>query len=100
MAAVSEVIQEHHGEKEILLLSLGTGIQKSKDKLGGYFDLGCQALWLPWHINTIGEAIYSTDMTHYYLATIFPALLSADNYLRIEVHIVMFLCINYNRKEK
>ncbi|WVZ16799.1 hypothetical protein V8G54_009781 [Vigna mungo] len=83
LVAVSEVIQ-HHEDEEILLLSLGTGIPKSKEKLGGIFDLGCQAAWLPFHIDVISEVAFSTDMTHYYLATIFPGLLPEKNYLRIE----------------
>ncbi|KAG2381135.1 Patatin-like protein [Vigna angularis] len=83
LVAVSEVIQ-NNGEKEILMLSLGTGIPKSKEKLGGIFDIGCQAAWLPFHIDVISEVAFSTDMTRYYLATIFPGLLPAKNYLRIE----------------
>ncbi|BAT96833.1 hypothetical protein VIGAN_09013900 [Vigna angularis var. angularis] len=83
LVAASEVIQ-HSGDKEILMLSLGTGIPKPKEKLGGIFDLGCQAAWLPFHIDVISEVAFSTDMTHYYLATIFPGLLPDENYLRIE----------------
>jgi len=82
---VSEVFQ-HSGEKEVLLLSLGTGIPKAKEKLGNIFDIGCQALWLPGHIEVISEVAFSTDMTHYYLATIFPGLVPPKNYLRIEVY--------------
>ncbi|BAT96832.1 hypothetical protein VIGAN_09013700 [Vigna angularis var. angularis] len=84
MAAVSEVIQEHNGENEILLLSLGTGIPKPKDKLGNIFDDACQVFWLSSHTQVFYEAMFSTGITHYYLATIFPALLPADNYLRIQ----------------
>ncbi|XP_022641944.1 patatin-like protein 1 [Vigna radiata var. radiata] len=84
MAAVSEVIQEHNMENKILLLSLGTGIPKPKDKLGNFWDDLCQASWLKSHTAVFNEAMFSTDMTHYYLATIFPALSPADNYLRIE----------------
>ncbi|QCE04743.1 Acyl transferase/acyl hydrolase/lysophospholipase [Vigna unguiculata] len=83
LVAVSEVFQ-HSGEKEVLLLSLGTGIPKAKEKLGNIFDIGCQALWLPGHIEVISEVAFSTDMTHYYLATIFPGLVPPKNYLRIE----------------
>ncbi|QCE04866.1 Acyl transferase/acyl hydrolase/lysophospholipase [Vigna unguiculata] len=85
MAAVSEVIQEHHAEKEILLLSLGTGIPKAKDKLGDdNDDDSCLLRWLGEHSDTISEVISKTDMTHSYLATIFPGLFPAENYLRIE----------------
>ncbi|XP_014516199.1 patatin-like protein 3 [Vigna radiata var. radiata] len=83
LVAVSEVIQ-NNGQKEILLLSLGTGITAAQNKLGGIFDLGCQALWLSLHQDTFNEAMFRTDVTHYYLATIFPGILPADNYLRIE----------------
>jgi len=81
---------QNNGEKEILLLSLGTGIPKAQNKLGGIFDLGCQALWLSLHQDVFNEAMFRTDVTHYYLATIFPGLLPADNYLRIEVCIIRF----------
>ncbi|XP_014516160.1 patatin-like protein 3 [Vigna radiata var. radiata] len=84
LVATSEVIQ-HSGQKEILLLSLGTGITpKAQDNLGNIFDGVCQLGWLAQNIEVISEVAYSTDMTHYYLATIFPGLLPADNYLRIE----------------
>ena len=92
---MSEVIQ-HNGQKEILLLSLGTGTTTAKDKLGGIFELACQGSWLLEHIGVVSEAVESTDMTHYYLATIFPGLLPADNYLRIQVHIARFFCINFS----
>ncbi|XP_027906065.1 patatin-like protein 1 [Vigna unguiculata] len=81
--AVSEVLQ-HNGGKEILLLSIGTGIPKAKEKLGDIFDDACQALWLNTHKEVFTEAMFRTDMTHYYLASIFPGLSPADNYLRIE----------------
>ncbi|XP_022641615.1 patatin-like protein 1 [Vigna radiata var. radiata] len=83
LVAVSEVIQKN-GQKEILLLSLGTGITAAQNKLGGMFDGVCQLGWLAHNIEVISEVAYSTDMTHYYLATIFPGLLPAKNYLRIE----------------
>ncbi|WVZ16797.1 hypothetical protein V8G54_009779 [Vigna mungo] len=84
LVATSEVIQ-HSGQKEILLLSLGTGIPKAKEKLGIInFDPLCQIGWLTQNIEVISEVAFSTDMTHYYLATIFPGLLPDDNYLRIE----------------
>ena len=92
---MSEVIQEHHAEKEILLLSLGTGIPKAKDKLGDdNDDDSCLLRWLGEHSDTISEVISKTDMTHSYLATIFPGLFPAENYLRIEVYTLRFFCIN------
>lgn len=83
MVAVSEVIQHTDEEKEILLLSLGTGTTKSS-KLNGIFDGVCQIGWLINSIDVVSEALYSTNMIHYYLATVFPGLLPQDNYLRIE----------------
>ncbi|WVZ16796.1 hypothetical protein V8G54_009778 [Vigna mungo] len=82
LVAVSEVIQ-HTGNKEILLLSLGTGIT-ANNKLGGIFDGVCQLQWLLNSYGVFSEALYSTDMTHYYLATVFSGFLPQDNYLRIE----------------
>ncbi|XP_047150612.1 patatin-like protein 3 [Vigna umbellata] len=82
LVAVSEVIQ-HTGNKEIMLLSLGTGIT-ANNKLGGIFDGVCQLGWLMNSFDVFSEALYSTDMTHYYLATLFSGLVPQDNYLRIE----------------
>ncbi|CAJ1948037.1 unnamed protein product [Sphenostylis stenocarpa] len=82
VVAVSEVIQ-HSENKEILLLSLGTGTTQ-KNKLTGIFDVVCQVGWLINSIDVVSEALYSTNMIHYYLATVFPGLLPPDNYLRIE----------------
>ncbi|XP_047158190.1 patatin-like protein 4, partial [Vigna umbellata] len=82
LVAVSEVIQ-HTGNKEIMLLSLGTGIT-ANNKLGGIFDGVCQLGWLMNSFDVFSEALYSTDMTHYYLATVFSGLVPQDNYLRIE----------------
>ncbi|BAT96834.1 hypothetical protein VIGAN_09014100 [Vigna angularis var. angularis] len=82
LVAVSEVIQ-HTGNKEIMLLSLGTGITAT-NKLGGIFDGVCQLGWLVNSFDVFSEALYSTDMTHYYLATLFSGLVPQDNYLRIE----------------
>ncbi|XP_027906060.1 patatin-like protein 3 [Vigna unguiculata] len=82
MVAVSEVIQ-HTENKNVLLLSLGTGTTKS-NKLGGIFDGVCQLGWLINSVDVFSEALYGTDMVHYYLATVFPGLLSQENYLRIE----------------
>ncbi|XP_028240801.1 patatin-like protein 1 [Glycine soja] len=91
LVAVSEVIQ-HNEHKEILLLSLGTGTIKAEEKLSGFFDdlLDdlyddlCGLKWLASSRNVFYEALYSTNMIHYYLATVFPGVLPADNYLRIE----------------
>ncbi|RZC02494.1 Patatin-like protein 1 isoform B [Glycine soja] len=83
LVAVSEVIQ-HNEHKEILLLSLGTGTIKAEEKLSGIFDGLCQLEWLVSSTNVFSEALYSTNMIHYYLATVFPGVLPADNYLRIE----------------
>ncbi|XP_014515104.1 patatin-like protein 3 [Vigna radiata var. radiata] len=83
LVAVSEVIQ-HAGNKEIMLLSLGTGITANNNKLGGIFDGVCQLGWLVSSSGVFNEAMYSTDMTHYYLATVFGGLLPQDNYIRIE----------------
>jgi len=85
MVAVSEVIQ-HSGNKDIMLLSLGTGATRKENKLGGIFDGVCQLGWLINSNDVFSEALYSTEMTHYYLTTVFPGLLSQENYLRIEVY--------------
>ena len=88
---MSEAIQ-HSGQKEIMLLSLGTGRTKAEDKLGNIiFEGFCMVSWLATHVEVVSEVLYSTDMTHYYLATIFPGLLPADNYLRIQVYVTRFL---------
>jgi len=78
------------GARRFCCCQIGTGIPKAKEKLGDIFDDACQALWLNTHKEVFTEAMFRTDMTHYYLASIFPGLSPADNYLRIEVYIVRF----------
>ncbi|RDY03626.1 Patatin-like protein 1, partial [Mucuna pruriens] len=86
LVAVSEVIQ-HDTQKNIVLLSLGTGRTKVDKLSNGFDDLVddvCDVLWLINDRGVLNEAMYSTDMIHYYLASVFPGLLPADNYLRIQ----------------
>jgi len=91
---VSEVIQ-NNGQKEILLLSLGTGITQPTKEFSCIFDLLCDVTWILDHVEVITELVYRTDMTHYYLATIFPGLVREDNYLRIEVYIARFFFLQF-----
>ncbi|RDY12946.1 Patatin-like protein 3, partial [Mucuna pruriens] len=85
LVAVSEVIQHNKG-KNITLLSLGTGTVQTQKKLNGIFESVCELTWLVTHSGVVGEALYGTDMIHYYLATVFPGVLPADNYIRIEAY--------------
>lgn len=97
MAAVSEVIQQQKEKNpdffpmkaneytKILLLSIGCGTAKVE----GY-DAKIAANWSAafWATSGLATGTYdyaSKDMTDYYLATVFPGLQSADNYLRIQV---------------
>ncbi|TKY68913.1 Patatin protein 3 [Spatholobus suberectus] len=71
-------------QNEILLTSVGTGIKEVKKKLSSLFEGVHGGYWLLNNIGVVSEAVYSTDMIQYYLATVFPGLLPADNYLRIQ----------------
>ncbi|KAL2319868.1 hypothetical protein Fmac_028837 [Flemingia macrophylla] len=83
MVAVGEVIQ-HNEQKEILMLSLGTGTSQAEEKLSGIREVACQLSWLIGHTGLISDVLYSTDMISYHLATVFPSILPANNFLRIQ----------------
>ncbi|XP_020204354.1 patatin-like protein 4 [Cajanus cajan] len=83
MVAVSEVLQ-HSEQKEILMLSLGTGTTKGDKKLSGIIEGPCKFWWLITNTGLISDAIYDTDMISYYLATVFPGILPLNNFLRIQ----------------
>ncbi|CAJ1948038.1 unnamed protein product [Sphenostylis stenocarpa] len=84
VVAVSEVIQ-HSERKDMIMLSLGTGIVKPPlQMVRGFFEEACELYWTITHSGVISEALFSTDITHYYLATVFPGLLPPENYLRIQ----------------
>ncbi|KAK7380981.1 hypothetical protein VNO78_33507 [Psophocarpus tetragonolobus] len=85
MVAVSEVMQ-HSEQKQIMLLSLGTGIPKKDDAVNSmslHNDL-CKASWLLGNLDVLDETMFHTDQVHHYLATVFPGLYPLENYLRIE----------------
>ena len=91
MLAVCEVIKEKKVDySKILLLSLGTGEQKGKDKL----EVGDPSMWgiLNWlwqndNSNPLLDVLMSSadEMIEMYMSSIFQARGLSENYIRIQV---------------
>jgi len=85
---VSEVLQ-HNKHPKILVLSLGTGITKNEE----IYDAKTAATWnlLQWiHVGLQLLPRASSNMTEYYLASLFSGFQPGNTYLRIEEFLFIY----------